>query len=66
MRRNYHSPRKSTKTNHASSRLGSIASVSHVHRKRIMPRANILQGELGKIKPPTFNGEHNKGEEVEA
>jgi hypothetical protein len=25
-----------------------------------------LQGELRKIKPPTFNGEHRKGEEVEA
>jgi hypothetical protein len=25
-----------------------------------------LQGELRKIKPPTFDGEHRKGEEVEA
>jgi hypothetical protein len=24
-----------------------------------------LQGELRKINPPTFNGEHQKGEEVE-
>jgi hypothetical protein len=29
-------------------------------------RSDILQGELRKIKPPTFNGEHRKGEEVEA
>jgi hypothetical protein len=34
------------------------------HRKR--PKENILQGELNKIKPPTFNGEHNKGEEAKA
>jgi hypothetical protein len=25
-----------------------------------------LQGELGKIKPPTFNGDHRKREETEA
>jgi hypothetical protein len=25
-----------------------------------------LQGEIKKIKPPTFNGEHRKGEEVDA
>jgi hypothetical protein len=25
-----------------------------------------LQGELKKIKPPNFNGEHMKGEEAEA
>ena len=27
---------------------------------------DILQGELKKINPPTFNGEHRKGEEDEA
>jgi hypothetical protein len=25
-----------------------------------------LQGELKRLKPPTFDGEHRKGEEVEA
>jgi hypothetical protein len=29
-----------------------------------MPKLDILQGELRKIKPPNFNGEHKKGEEV--
>jgi hypothetical protein len=40
--------------------------VSLLRRKRRRPEANILQGELRKIKPPTFNGEHKKGEETEA
>jgi hypothetical protein len=30
------------------------------------PKENILQGDLRKIKSPTFNGENRKGEEVEA
>jgi hypothetical protein len=40
--------------------------VSHVRRQRRRHEADILQGELRKIKPPTFNGEHKKGEEFEA
>jgi hypothetical protein len=41
--------------------------VSLVRRKiRRRHKAYILQGELKKIKPPTANGEHMKGEEVEA
>jgi hypothetical protein len=40
--------------------------VSPVRRKRRRADADILKGELRKIKPPTFNGEHKKGEEVEA
>jgi hypothetical protein len=40
--------------------------VSLVRRQRRRPQADILQGELGKMKPPTFNGEHKKGEKVEA
>jgi hypothetical protein len=35
-------------------------------RQRRRPEGDILQGELRNIKPPTFNGEHRKGEEVEA
>jgi hypothetical protein len=35
-------------------------------RQRRRPEADILQGELGKIKPPNFNDEHRKGEEAEA
>jgi hypothetical protein len=40
--------------------------VSLIWRKIRRPEEGILQGELGKIKPPIFNGEHKKGEEVEA
>jgi hypothetical protein len=64
IRKCHHSPRHSTRITHASSGLGSNPSVSLVWRKRRMPEADILQGELRKIKPPTFNGEHMKGEEA--
>jgi hypothetical protein len=40
--------------------------VSHVRRRRRRPKGDILQGEIKNIKPPTLNGEHKKGEEVEA
>jgi hypothetical protein len=30
------------------------------------PSSDILQGELKKLKPPSFDGEHRKGEEVES
>jgi hypothetical protein len=40
--------------------------VSPVRRQRRRPEEDILQGELWKIKPPTFNGEHKKGKYVEA
>jgi predicted AlkP superfamily phosphohydrolase/phosphomutase len=40
--------------------------VSPVRRQRKILEANILYGELRKIKPPTFNGEHKKGEYSEA
>jgi hypothetical protein len=66
MSRRHHSPRQSTKRTHASSGPGSNPSVSLVRRQRRILEANILQGELRKIKPPTFNGEHRKGEEAEA
>jgi hypothetical protein len=39
--------------------------VSHVRRKIRRPEEDILQGELRKINPPTFSGEHRKGEEEE-
>jgi hypothetical protein len=66
MSRRHHSSRKSTRRTHASSGLRSSPSVSHVRRKRRILDANILQGELRKIKPPDFNGEHMKGEEAES
>jgi hypothetical protein len=39
--------------------------VSLIGRQRRRPEGDILQGEIGKIKPPTFNGELRKGEEFE-
>jgi hypothetical protein len=60
MSRLHHSPRQSTRRTHASSGPGSSPSVSPVRRKRRRHEADILQGELRKIKPPTFNGEHRK------
>jgi hypothetical protein len=66
MSRCHHSPRNSTRRTHASSGIGRSPSVSLVQRQRRRPKADILQGELRKIKPPTCNGENRKGEEVEA
>jgi hypothetical protein len=66
MNRHHHSPRHSTRRTHASSSPGSSPSVSLVWRKRRIPKENILQGELRKIKPPNFNVENNKGEYFEA
>jgi hypothetical protein len=64
MSRHHHYPSNSTKINHARLGPGSIPSVSLVRRKRRRPEADILQDELNKSKPPTFNGEHRKGEEA--
>jgi hypothetical protein len=40
--------------------------VSPIRKQRRRPESDILQGELRKLKPPNFDGEHRKGEEVEA
>jgi hypothetical protein len=66
MSRHHHSPKNSNRRTHAISRPGKAPSVSHVWSKRRRPEVDILQGEIGKIEPPTFNGEHRKGEEVQA
>jgi hypothetical protein len=66
MSRHHHSPRKSTRRTHARSGLGRSPSVSPFWRQRRRPKEDILQGELRKIKPPTFNGEHMKGEEAKS
>jgi hypothetical protein len=65
MNMHHHSPRNSTRITHARSGPRSIPSVSPVWRKRRRLEANNLQGEIRKIKPPTFNSEHRKGEETE-
>jgi hypothetical protein len=61
----YHSPRKSTRRNHVSSRIGTISSVSPIRRDRRSSEEDILdifQDEFRKIKPPNLNGEHRKVE----
>jgi hypothetical protein len=40
--------------------------VSPVRHQRRRHELDILQGELRRLKPPTFDGEHRKGEDVEA
>jgi hypothetical protein len=62
----HQSSNQSNRRTHAISGLGIIQSVSLIQRQRRNPEANILQGELKKIKPSNFNGEHKKGEEAEA
>jgi hypothetical protein len=62
----HHYSRQFTRINHAILVPGSIPSVSPVRRQSRRLEEGILQGELRKIKPPTFNDEHQKGEEVEA
>jgi hypothetical protein len=66
MSRCHQSPKKPIRRTHGSSGLGSNPSVSPVRRQRRRHEAYILQGEIRKIKPPNFNGEHRKGEEVKA
>jgi hypothetical protein len=66
MSRHHHSQRHSTRITHASLGPQNNPSVSLVERQRRIPDVDILQGDLNKIKPPTFNGEHRKGEEEKA
>jgi hypothetical protein len=60
-RRCHNSLEKYTRRDHSSSRLGINPSVSHVRRQRKRDKGDILQGEIRKIKPHNFNGEHRKG-----
>jgi hypothetical protein len=62
----HHSLRKYTRRTHVSSCLGIISSLSLFRRHRRRIEVDILQGEIRKIKPPNFNGEHRKGEEAKA
>jgi hypothetical protein len=66
MSKHHHYPKQFTRRTHASLGPGRIPSVSHVWRKRRRLEADILQSDLRNIKPLNFNGEHWKGEEVEA
>jgi hypothetical protein len=57
-RHHHHSPR------HPNKRSENISSPSLV-RKQKRSKVDELQGEMNKIKPPTFDGEHKKDEDVE-
>jgi hypothetical protein len=58
-RHHHHSPRHSTKRAHRSS------SPSPVRKHKKRSGVDELQGEMNKIKPPTFDGEHKKDEDAE-
>jgi len=58
-RHHHHSPRNLVRREHSSPSLSPI--IKHKRRYGV----NELQGEMNKIKPPTFDGEKNKDEDVE-
>jgi len=58
-RNHHHSPRHSSRRARSSSILSPIMK----HKRRY--EVDELQGEMNKIKPPTFDGEHKKDEDVE-
>jgi hypothetical protein len=57
-RHHHHSQRHSNKRAHKKSSPSPF-------RKHRMSRVDELKGEMNKIKPPTFDGEHKKDEDVE-
>jgi hypothetical protein len=59
-RHHHHSPRHSVR------REESSPSLSPVRKHRRSSGVDELQGEMRKIKPPTFDGEHKKDEDAEA
>jgi hypothetical protein len=62
----HHSPGNSTRKTYAHSRSVRSPSISPVRHQRRRHGSDILQGELRKIKPPSFDGENKKGEDAEA
>jgi hypothetical protein len=64
--RHHYSPTHSTKKSYASEESKSSPKVSLVRHQRRRHEQDNLQGELRKIKPPTFDGENKMGEDVEA
>jgi hypothetical protein len=53
-RQHHHLPKNSTR------RVRSISSSSPIMKHKKKYGVDELQGEMSKIKPPTFDGEHNK------
>jgi hypothetical protein len=57
VRNHHHSPRNSTRMTH----ISSIPSPITKHKRR--SGVDGIQGEMNKINPPTFDGEHKKDED---
>jgi hypothetical protein len=55
----HHSP------NHSTMRAHSSSSPSHVRNHKRSYGVDELQGEMNKMKPPTFDGEHKKDKDAE-
>jgi hypothetical protein len=55
----HHSPRNSIR------KVRSSSSPSPINKHKRRTRVYKLQGEMNKIKPPTFDGEHKKDEDLE-
>ena len=64
--RHHHSPGHYIRREDVHLRSESSSSVSPIKNQRRRPEADILQGELRKIKPPSFDGENRMGEDVES
>jgi hypothetical protein len=59
-RHHHHSPKHSTRRAH------NISSPSPIRKHKRRFGVDELEGEMNKIKPPTFDGEHKKDEPTEA
>jgi hypothetical protein len=63
--RHHYSPTHSAKKFYAYEESRSNPEVSHVRHQRRRYELDNLQGELRKLKPPTFDGENRRGDDVE-
>jgi hypothetical protein len=62
----HHSPPYSTRKFYACEYSISIPEVSHVRNQRRRHELDSFQGELRKLKPPSFDGEREREDDVEA
>jgi hypothetical protein len=62
----HHSPPYSTRKFYASEDSISSPEMSHVRHQRRRHELDSLQGELRKLKPPSFDGEREREDDVEA